>query len=122
MITKKWLKIALAVILFIVIGGAGTVIEKFERDRFIVETVTDKAEVNQAVASESGITADGRININTAPAEELVMLDGIGEKLAQRIIDYRTENGNFEVVEELSLVSGISSKTVENIRDKICVK
>ncbi len=122
MITKKWLKIAIAVLVFVAVGTAGTVIERFERDRFVVEIVTDKAETNGAGAAVSGIREDGKININTAPAEELVMLDGIGEKLAQRIIDYRNENGNFEAVEELALVSGISGKTVENIRDKICVE
>lgn len=121
MIKKRWLKIALAVIVFVAIASAGTVIEKFERDRFVVETVTDKAEIDGAQANSSGVRADGRININTAPAEELVMLDGIGEKLAQRIIDYRTENGSFSVIEELALVKGISSKTVDRIRDKICV-
>lgn len=122
MITKKWLKIALAVFVFLAVGTAGTVMEKFERDRFIVETVTDKAEIDGVLADVSGIGEDGRININTAPADELVMLDGIGEKIAQRIIDYRTENGDFDVIEELSLVSGISDKTIERIRDKICVK
>lgn len=122
MITKKWLKIALAVFVFLAVGTAGTVMEKFERDRFVVETVTDKAEIEDALADVSGIGEDGRININTAPKDELVMLDGIGEKIAQRIIDYRTEHGDFAVIEELSLVSGISDKTIERIRDKICVK
>lgn len=120
MIKKKSLKIILAVILFVLIGSFGMVLEKFERDSFVVETVTQDESVSSA--AESGITEDGRININTAPKEELVLLDGIGEKLAERIIKYRTENGDFSVIEELSLVSGISEKTVENIRDKICAE
>lgn len=122
MIKKKWLKIALAVFVFIAVGTAGTFIERFEQDRFVIETVTDKAEVENVSADVSGITEDGRININAAPADELIMLDGIGEKLAQRIIDYRSEHGDFGVIEELALVSGISDKTVERLRDKICVK
>lgn len=122
MIKKRWLKIVLAVLVFFAVGTAGTVIEKFERDRFVVETVTDKAEIENAAADISGIREDGRININTAPADELVMLDGIGEKIAERIIEYRTEHGDFEVVEELTLVSGISEKTLERIKDKICVE
>lgn len=122
MIKKKWLKIALAVFVFLAVGTAGTFIEHFEQDRFVIETVTDKAEVENASADVSGVTEDGRININAAPADELIMLDGIGEKLAQRIIDYRTEHGDFGVIEEIALVSGISDKTVERLRDKICVK
>lgn len=122
MIKKKWLKIALAVFVFVAAGLSGTVIEKFERDRFVVETVTDKAEINSAQADVSGVRADGKININTARKEELVRLSGIGEKIAQRIIDYRDEHGEFTAVEELMLVKGIGSNTLDEIRDKICVE
>lgn len=51
--------------------------------------------------------ADGRIDINTASAEQLQLIPGIGEVLAQRIIDYRTEHTAFTTVEELMEVSGI---------------
>lgn len=122
MIKKKSLKIVIAVLVFVLVGSAGMIIEKFEKDRFIVETVTENSELDAAEAVGSGITEDGRIDINTAPVDELVMLDGIGEKLAQRIVDYRTENGDFGVIEELTMVSGISDKKLEAIRDKICVK
>lgn len=61
------------------------------------------------------------ININTADFEELKTLDGIGDVLAQRIIDYRKETP-FLSVEELINVKGIGDKTLETIKDKITVQ
>lgn len=47
------------------------------------------------------------LNLNTATIETLVELPGIGEELARRIVQYRTEHGPFETIEELMEVSGI---------------
>ncbi len=51
-----------------------------------------------------------KININTATAQQLMELKGVGEKLAQRIIEYRTQNGPFAAVEDLTKVNGIGPK------------
>jgi len=59
------------------------------------------------------------ININTATARELVDLPSIGDKMAQRIIDYRNANGQFKSKEQLKNVSGIGDKTFEAIKNKI---
>lgn len=56
------------------------------------------------------------VNINTAGVEDLMALEGIGEKLAGRIIAYREENGAFERPEDITLVPGIG----DGIYSKIC--
>lgn len=61
------------------------------------------------------------ININTATLEELDSLPGIGEAKAQNIIDYREKNGFFETTEEIMEVDGIGEKIYNDIKDLICV-
>lgn len=61
------------------------------------------------------------ININTATVEELDSLPGIGPTIAQRIIDYRDENGPFDVIEDIMNVSGVGPSTFDQIKDLITV-
>lgn len=70
-----------------------------------------------AMASAS----DGRVDINTADKEELMTLTGIGEKRAEAIIEYRTQNGPFADVEALMQVAGIKQATFDKIKDQIKV-
>lgn len=63
-----------------------------------------------------------KININTAEAWLLQALPGIGESLARRIVEYRTENGPFQQIENLKQVEGIGPATFENLKDKITVR
>ena len=62
---------------------------------------------------------EAKINVNTAPAEELEELYGIGEVKAQAIVDWREEHGPFTCAEDLLAVPGIGTKTLEQIRDDI---
>jgi len=62
------------------------------------------------------------ININTASAEELTSVKGIGEKTAQAIVEYRQKNGSFNTIEDIKKVKGIGDKKFEAIKDGICVK
>ena len=61
------------------------------------------------------------VDINTADAAELAGLPGIGEVLAQRIIDYRTLHGSFTAVEQLMGVEGIGEGKLEDILDWITI-
>jgi competence protein ComEA len=63
-----------------------------------------------------------KVDINTAEAWLLQPLPGIGETLANRIIDYRTGNGPFQETEELMKVEGIGTRLFEQIREKITVR
>ena len=62
---------------------------------------------------------DGKININTAPVEELVKLERIGPAYAEKIIAYRETNGPFEKPEDIIKVKGIGRKTYEANKDRI---
>jgi competence protein ComEA len=64
----------------------------------------------------------GKVNINTATAEELSTLPGIGPTKAQSIIDYRTTNGPFQSIEDIKKVRGIGDATFEKLKDKITVQ
>jgi competence protein ComEA len=81
-------------------------------------------DVPPAATASGSSTAPGPttlINVNTATAAELDALPGVGEVIAQRIVDYRTANGPFATVEDLIDVSGIGPSTMDDIRDLVTV-
>ena len=63
-----------------------------------------------------------KININKADINELCTLTGVGEAMAQKIIDYRNENGKFESIEDLKNVNGIGEKKYESLKEYISIK
>lgn len=81
-----------------------------------VNTVSEQASssASQPQATPNAVVTS--ININTASAEQLSLLSGIGAAKAAAIISYREEHGSFASIEDLSKVSGIGPATIEKNR------
>jgi competence protein ComEA len=73
--------------------------------------------VSSGLATAAGKPAPtGKVNINTATAQQLTVLPGVGEKLAARIVEYRQKQGGFKNVSELMNVQGIGEKNLAKIQ------
>ena len=75
---------------------------------------------SKVITKAPGISADGRVNINTASISELCTLNGIGEKRAKDIIEYRETYGEFRTIEDIMKVKGIKQGVFSKIKDNIC--
>lgn len=64
----------------------------------------------------------GCININTAPKEVLIMLPGVGESTADKIISYRESHNGFKKIEHIMKVKGIGKKKFEKLKEYITVE
>ncbi len=110
-----------------VFDGQKIVIPKKE-ENFIIEYSSlfleqkQKQENEQQYEEISEDTKRLYININTADVEELDSLPGIGEKLAESIISYRTENGFFQTIEDIKNVPKIGDSIFEKIKDYITIQ
>lgn len=90
---------------------------KLENDACIEDKIDNIP--NNENNSNNKNEANGKVSLNKATLDELMTLDGIGEKKAQAIIDYRNKNNGFKTVEELLEVDGIGSTTYEKIKDRL---
>jgi competence protein ComEA len=75
----------------------------------------------QKAAGKAAAAAPAVVNLNTATATQIATLPGIGEKAAQRIIEYREKNGGFKKIEELMNVKGIGEKSFLKLKPLITV-
>ena len=97
--------------------------ETVNTDDTIIVTGEVSAEAVEDTPASTAIVekqASGLININTADAAELMKLKGVGEKTAEKIIEYRVQTP-FEKPEDIMNVKGIGEKKFEDIKDHICV-
>ena len=111
----------LAVVLFFLVSGI-LYSRSFYHGTLDMGTEITADEIG-AVSDET-VSAEqmmGKININTASQEELMLLPGIGEGRAADIITYRNENDVFGHIEDIMKVSGIGEKTFEEIKERITV-
>lgn len=62
-----------------------------------------------------------KVNINKADSEELQKLDRVGEKMSQKIIDYRNQHNGFHSIDEIKQISGFGEKTFERLKDSLTI-
>lgn len=95
-----------------------------DEKHYIIPKIGEELEVNNEESSvvESVDNKDSnKININTATIQELDSLPGVGEATANKILNYRQENGKFKSIEEIKNVNGIGEKKYEDLKDTICI-
>ncbi len=73
------------------------------------------------LAQKSAAVPSEKINLNTATAEQLQSVPGIGPSTAKSILDYRAKVGKFNKIEEIINVKGIGEKKFQKIKDRLTV-
>ncbi|MFW3654475.1 helix-hairpin-helix domain-containing protein [Vagococcus fluvialis] len=97
-------------------------------DQMVIYIPVEGEELSEtAIAGTNSNTAniskdeDGKVNLNQATKEELMTLSGVGEKKAEKIIEYREENGSFKTIEDLKNVNGFGEKSFESLEKYISI-
>jgi competence ComEA-like helix-hairpin-helix protein len=91
------------------------------------ENAANSNTASPANQSEEASSADSNrtepcLNLNIATAANLIKLPGIGEVMAQRIVDYRARHGRFRRREEIIIIEGFSERKYRDIAGMICVE
>ncbi len=89
---------------------------------FLMVLVLSSFLQEEAAAEKNPSLLNGKLNINTATARQFSLLNGIGKKTADNIVEYRAKNGNFKSTEDLCKIKGIGKKTLEQNKKYLVVE
>ena len=92
------------------------------QQNYVNQSSTDDKSINSISSVDTSNSSKSTININTADKTALMSLPSIGEKTAQKIIDYRENNGKCQTKEELKNVTGIGDKEYSQLEEFITVE
>lgn len=92
------------------------------QQNYVNQSSTNDKSINSISSADTSNSSKSTININTADKTALMSLPSIGEKTAQKIIDYRENNGKFQTKEELKNVTGIGDKKYSQLEEFITVE
>lgn len=95
-----------------------------DENHYIIPKVGEISVSNENIngITQESISENAKVNINIATIEELDTLPGVGEATANKILNYREENGMFKSIEEIKNVNGIGDKKYIDLKDKICIE
>lgn len=110
------------ILIFVFAIAAGVLFKCFEDDSFRIVKNSAVYAPERDTALATADDTESSVNINEADMYTLCTLPEIGDVMAERIIEYRTVNGKFEVKEDIMKVRGIGRKTFDEIKDYICIE
>ena len=122
---KHWIDAGVILLVVLLVGGGLLMLKKSDTNKTAIEIVEPEgvSETNEVKGVVEEAEADSDfININTANQKELESLPGIGVKTAEKIVDFREENGGFGSVEDIMEVKGIGDGKFEDIEELISVE
>jgi competence protein ComEA len=90
-------------------------------EQIVVGSPTPMTPGDGPSAGSPGSAAGGLLSLNSATAEQLNGLPGVGDVLAERIIEFREAHGGFQSVDQLREVSGVGEKRFSEIKDKVAL-
>ena len=109
--------IIFVVLIALLLTGYG--VGMYKRSHPAMSVEIKRFDVPREEARSSEGAPQSIININTASAEELMRLKGVGKVLAERIVEYRLAHGPFYFVEDIKKVKGVGEKLFGRIKDSI---
>ena len=110
---------------YIVEDGTQIYIPKYNENLTDISLIREDAGegiIKESVVNNETSNNKTKVNIKKKKKEKLITLPGIGDSMAEKIIEYRTQNGKFEKVEDIKKVSGIGESKFNNIKDMITIK